>query len=65
MADDLKNRGPRDRSRININEDWELAYWSKEFGVSTAQLMAAVDKVGPSAQRVAEHFGEAPSPQRH
>lgn len=64
MVDDLTKRGPQDPSRINTNEDWELAYWSKKFGVSPAQLKAAVDKVGPSAQRVAEHFGKARSPQR-
>jgi hypothetical protein len=64
MADDLENRGSKDRSRININEDWELAYWSKQFGVSPTQLKAAVEKVGPSAQRVGEHFGKARSQQR-
>jgi hypothetical protein len=64
MADDLKNRGPKDRSRIDLNEDGELVYWTKEFGVSPAQLKAAVDKVGPSSQRVAEHFGKARSRQR-
>jgi hypothetical protein len=63
MADDLKNRGPQDRSRVNVNEEWELAYWSKEFGVSPAQLQAAVEKVGPSSQRLAEYFGKA-KPQR-
>jgi hypothetical protein len=38
MADDKSNRGPADRARINVNEVYELAYWSKELGVSTAQL---------------------------
>lgn len=64
MADNLKDRGPPDRSRINVHEDWDLVYWTKEFGVSPAQLKAAVDKVGPSAQRVAEHFAKAKPPQR-
>jgi hypothetical protein len=65
MADDLKNRGPQDRSRVNLNEDWEVVYWSKQFGVSTAQLKAAVDKVGPSSQKLAEHFGKTRAPQKH
>jgi len=27
MADDLTNRGARDRSRINVNEEHEVRYW--------------------------------------
>jgi uncharacterized protein (DUF4415 family) len=46
MSDDLKNRGPQDRSRVNVNEDWELRYWTREFGVTADQLRAAVRKVG-------------------
>jgi hypothetical protein len=38
--------GPVDRTRINMNEPYELRYWSKELGVSTAQLKSVVKKVG-------------------
>lgn len=31
MADDLSKRGPQDRSRINVNQDYELQYWSKNL----------------------------------
>ena len=34
MADDKTNRGPQDAARINIHEDYEVAYWTKKFGVS-------------------------------
>ena len=34
MADDRSLRGPQDRQRINLSEDYEVAYWSKKWGVS-------------------------------
>ena len=46
MPDDLKYRGPADRTRINVNESWELAYWCKELGVTPEQLKQAVRAVG-------------------
>jgi hypothetical protein len=52
MADDLKNRGPADRDRINVHEDYELRYWSEKFGVSHDALKAAVQKVGVMAKDV-------------
>ncbi len=32
MADDLKQRGPQDASRISLNEEWEVQYWTKALG---------------------------------
>jgi hypothetical protein len=52
--DDLKNRGPQDRSRINVQEDWELRYWSKELGVSADELKRLVSAHGNSAEKVRE-----------
>ena len=46
MADDLNNRGPADRARVNVNEDWERRYWAKEFGCTEDQLRAAVRDMG-------------------
>ena len=56
MADDLTQRGGADRSRININEDYELQYWSEKFGVSRDELKKAVAAVGPTAQAVEQHL---------
>ncbi len=58
MADNLNERGPQDRSRVNINEPWELQYWSKKFGVSEAQLKEAVKAAGASADAVSKHLGK-------
>lgn len=52
MADDLSNRGPQDRARVNISEQHEIAYWTKKFGVSEEQLRNAVKKAGSSADAV-------------
>nr|WP_291642327.1 DUF3606 domain-containing protein [Bosea sp. (in: a-proteobacteria)] len=27
MADDKTNRGPQDRARVNLSEDYEVRYW--------------------------------------
>lgn len=59
MADDKTNRGPQDASRINIHEDYEVEYWTKKFGVSRAELEAAVKKAGVSANAVARELGKA------
>lgn len=58
MADDLSNRGPQDRSRVNVNETHELRYWTKELGVTEAQLRAAVAAAGTSAQAVRNYLGK-------
>jgi len=61
MADDKTNRGPQDAARINIHEDYELAYWTKKLGVSKAELEAAVGKAGVSADAVAKELGKTPA----
>ena len=58
MADNLNDRGPQDRSRVNVNETWELQYWSKKFGVTEEQLRDAVKAAGPSADAVGKHLGK-------
>ncbi|MBB3760787.1 MULTISPECIES: DUF3606 domain-containing protein [Xanthomonas] len=58
MTDDKKNTGSPDRDRINVNEDYELQYWTKAFGVSADELRAAVKAVGPTAAAVRKHLGK-------
>ncbi len=48
MSDDKTNRGPADRSRINIHEPYEVTYWCKEFGVSPDKLKELVGQLGVS-----------------
>ncbi len=58
MSDDKSKAGPADRTRINVNEDYELRYWTQELGVSADELRAAVKAVGPMADAVRQHLGK-------
>ena len=59
MPDDKSKRGAQDRKRINVNEDYELRYWTEKFGVSAEDLKRAVERVGPMADDVARALGKA------
>jgi hypothetical protein len=52
MSDDKTNRGPRDRERVNVGEDYEVSYWTREFNCTEAKLRQAVQAVGPMARDV-------------
>ena len=44
MADNKQNRGEPDRSRVNLDEDYEVSYWTKELGVTADELRRLVKK---------------------
>jgi len=52
MADDKTKTRPQDAQRVNVNEAYEVQYWTKKFGCTPAQLKAAVNKVGVMAAAV-------------
>ena len=52
MADNLQQRGGRDRARIDVHQDHELRDWSRKFGVSPEQLKRAVAAAGTDAKQV-------------
>jgi hypothetical protein len=56
MADDLKQTGKADDQRINVEQDHELSYWSKELGVSREQLRSAVQQAGSLVSDVRRHL---------
>ena len=58
MADDKTKRAPQDDSRINLNEDYEVRYWTQKFGVTKEQLAAAVKAAGVSAQAVGAYLNK-------
>lgn len=57
MADDLNRKGPEDPTRINVNQPWELDWWSKRLGVSIEEIKRAVKQVGPLVAKVKQHLG--------
>jgi len=58
MSDNKLNRGEPDRSRINLDEDYEMRYWMRHLGVSAEELKRLVDKVGNSAAAVRKELGK-------
>ena len=52
MPDNLSKRSQPHRSKIAVNDAFELRYWRKHLGVSKEELQRAVDKVGNSAAAV-------------
>lgn len=54
--DNKQNVGSPDRDRINVNEVYELQYWSNKFQVTHDALKAAVQAVGTSIKPVEEYL---------
>ena len=46
-----------ERHHIDLNEEYEVSYWSKELGVSADALKSAVQKAWPSVRAVRKHLG--------
>ena len=55
--DNLTKKDQRDRSKINMHEDFEVKYWTHELGVSREKLQQVVEKVGNSAAAVRKELG--------
>lgn len=64
MSDDLRGRGPEDRSRINVNEPWELKYWSKTLGVTPERLKEVVQQVGTRTEDVEQYLSSTVQTER-
>ncbi|HUE70797.1 MAG TPA: DUF3606 domain-containing protein [Pirellulaceae bacterium] len=49
----------RKASGVNVNDRRELAFWSRRFGVTDAQLRRAVRQVGTEVAALAKYLGKA------
>ena len=47
MSDNTQRRGPEDPTKININQSWEIGYWSEQLRISESELRNAVRHAGP------------------
>ena len=56
MSDNTADRGPQDRSRISLGQDYEVRYWSQRFGIDEDALRIAVEDVGPSVEAVEQYL---------
>ncbi|MEX1827097.1 DUF3606 domain-containing protein [Luteibacter sp. CQ10] len=52
MSDSKSHRGGADRERINVNEDYEVRYWTQQLGISESRLREVVGRVGPMTKDV-------------
>ena len=55
---DNKKKKAADRRRIDLNQPYELGYWSRKFGVPEQELADAVHTVGTNAEDVAIELGK-------
>lgn len=57
MSDDKTNRGPEDASRVNVNEDYEMRYWTQTLGVTDEGLKQLVKDQGVSVDAIRAAIG--------
>jgi len=50
------SENPKDRSRINVSDASEVAYWCQKLGCSETQLRYAVKTVGAAVSKVRAHL---------
>lgn len=56
MPDNKSMTGGQDRTRIDVNEQYELQDWAKKFDATPYQIRDAVKAVGDSAADVEMHL---------
>jgi len=56
--DDKTKTGSPDSKFINVNEDYEVAYWTKELGINKEKLEAAVKAAGTSVSAAKEYLNK-------
>ena len=56
MTDNLRKHAMADAKRVNVHERWEIAYWTKKFGVSEGRLKEAAKAAGPMADNIAKYL---------
>ncbi len=56
MSEDSARLGPRDRTRIDLDEERELRHWMQEFGVTEEELRHAVHTAGVLIDNVREQL---------
>jgi hypothetical protein len=51
-----KQRDYSDKTRIDLNQSYQVAYWKERFGVSEQELSEAVLAAGALARKVEEYL---------
>lgn len=56
--DNTTEAGTPDSKTINLNEDYEVDYWTKALGVSKEELTNAVNSAGKSVEAVRQYLNK-------
>jgi hypothetical protein len=56
MSDEKTKRASQDAEFIGFEEDDEIEYWTKKFGVTRERLAKAIGRVGPFTEAVERHL---------
>ena len=57
MAAAYERRPPRaPREHINVHDEYDVRYWTRELGCTAGELHAAVFAVGTPVEKVREHL---------
>ena len=54
MHDNLADRGSRDRNRVAADQGYELRYFARKHGLTTAQAMDLIRKIGNDRAKLNE-----------
>jgi hypothetical protein len=57
MTDD-PSKTAQDRQRINVHQDYEVGYWTRELGVSRERLRQLVSEHGDRVDDVRKALGK-------
>ena len=58
MSEHPHKRIPNDRTRVNVHDDEEAAYWCAELDCSTEELTEAVSAVGEDVDNIRLHLSQ-------
>jgi hypothetical protein len=64
-ADTSEAPHAQDHWRVDLAQDWEIAFWSREFGCSEHDLRSAVGDVGRNAGDVRAYLASKNQQQRN
>jgi len=60
MSNASESRIPKDIAKVELTEEWEMAYWTRQLGANEQDLRAAVKEVGNSTEQVKRHLESRP-----
>ncbi|MET1023627.1 MAG: DUF3606 domain-containing protein [Pseudoxanthomonas sp.] len=60
MSNASESRIPKDIAKVELTEEWQMAYWTQHLGANEQDLRAAVQEVGDATEQVKRHLESRP-----